>query len=386
MRRSITSFALSLMALASYGQVTNQGGLIYLKNTDVTISGDVDNSGTIVNDGTVSVSGNWTNTGKYKAAAGTLILNGDLVQHITHNRDSIYIWILKGSGAKILNDDAEVLKDLQFNGAVLTTQGGAVTVRNPGTITNPSATGYVNGLLYLEGSGKKFYPIGKNGTYVPVTLENVNGSPDVLLGFEAFEPNPGQPGNGIKILSNKRYWQLTKRGTGAFSGSLITLTLAADETIGSPSDVVVAESDAADQSYRSIGQLAFSATGDGTTVTSNLLITGSFFALATSGQLDETAIYVPNAFSPAAPSPEDQTIKVYGNQVAPEEFQFQVFSKWGNLIFESRSLQEMQSTGWRGIGNVTNTDATLGVYTYVMRGKFVRGNSFNKTGTITAIK
>jgi hypothetical protein len=386
MRRSIIVLSFSLLAFGGFGQVTNLGGLIYVKNTDLTVPGDVDNTGTIINDGTISVGGNWTNTGKYSPAAGTFILTGDAAQNITHNKDSIYIWILKGNGPKILKDNAEVLKDLQFNNALLTTQGGSVTVRNPGTITNPSANGYVNGLLFLEGTGKKFYPIGKNGTYVPVTLENVDGSPDVLLGFEAFEPNPGQPGAGVKSLSAKRYWQLSKRGTGTFKGSLITLTVAGDEAFTVPNDVIVAESDAADQTYRSIGQQSFTESGGVRTVTSNMLVTGSFFALSLSGELDETAIYVPNAFSPAAPSPEDQTIKVYGNQVAPEDFQFQVFSKWGNLIFESRSLQEMQTTGWRGTGNVTHTEANLGVYTYVMRGKFLRGDSFNKTGTITVIK
>jgi hypothetical protein len=384
MRLSII-IGFSLLTLASQGQVTNKGGLIFIKNTDFTVLGDVDNAGTLINDGTVSVGGNWTNAGKYKPAAGTFILTGDVTQNIAHNKDSIYTWILKGSGEKILKDEADVLKDLQFNTAVLTTQGGAVTVRNPGTITNPSANAYVNGLLFLEGTGKKFYPVGKNGKYVPATLENVDGTPELVLGFEVFEPNSGLPGAGIKTVSSRRYWQLTKRGTGTFNGSLITLAVASDEGIGSLDDVVVAESDGADQTYRSIGQQSVTKT-DVTTITSSQIVTGSFFALGIGGPLDETTIYVPNAFSPAASNPEDQAIKVYGNQLAGEDFQFQVYSKWGNLIFESRSLAEMQSTGWRGTGNATHTEANLGVYTYVMRGKFIRGDSFNKTGTITVIK
>lgn len=385
MPRLIFFFLFGALTLTGSAQLLNQGRLIFVKNTDLSVVGNFDNKGTVVNNGTVSLGGDWTNTGKYTAGTGTFILNGNVAQNIIHNKDSVFIWVLNGKGEKILKDQADILKELRFNATLLTTQGGNITIRSTGDITNTSSTAYVNGLLFREGTGKKFYPIGKNGRYVPVTLENVDGTNDLILGFEAFEPNAGLPGLGVKSLSTKRYWQMTKRGNGTFNGSLITLSLATDQDTSSPTDMIVAEALAADQKYRSIGQSAISTTNN-PSITSSALITGSFFAVGVSELLDETSIFIPNAFSPAATNPDDQVIKIYGDFLSPDDFEFQVFSKWGNVIFETRSLQEMRTTGWNGNGNEISTDASLGVYSYVLRGKFASGNSFTKNGTITVLK
>ena len=340
MLRRTLFFLFSGLAFTGTAQLLNQGRLIYVKNTDLSVVGNFDNKGTVVNNGTLSLGGDWTNTGKYTAGTGTFILNCAVAQNITHNKDSVFVWVLNGKGEKILKDQAEILKELRFNTAILTTQGGSVTVRSQGEVTNATSTAYVNGLLFREGTGKKFYPIGKNGRYVHVTLESIDGSSDLILGFEAFEPNTGLPGLGVKSLSAKRFWQMTKRGNGTFNGSLITLSLANDQDTSSPSDMIVAEALGADQKYRSIGQSAISTTNN-PSITSSALITGSFFAVGVSELLDETSIFIPNAFSPAATNPDDQSIKIYGDFLQRAGFENDVSPFAKNLKFKIVRRQEI---------------------------------------------
>ncbi len=361
----------------------NQSELIYIKDAVFTVKGDFQNQGKIINQGTITVSGSWVNENKYFASTGKFILNGDVAQTVRHNKDSFHILILSGNGEKIWQEEAAVVKDVSFSNALLTTQAvGALIVRKGGTITGASANGYVNGLLFREGTGQQDFPIGKGGKYLPVSLTNVAGSNDVMLGLEIKEPNTGaQVGSAVKSVSQIRYAELTKR-TGTFDGSPISLTIASDEAQTPTQDLIVAESTTQNGVYRNLGQGSLS----GTTITSSFSVTGSFFALALSEPLDENAVFIPNAFSPASTNAEEQVIKIYSNQLAPEEFEFLIFSKWGNVIFQSNSLADMKTTGWNGINKENGELVSLGVYTYTARGKFINGKTFEKTGNITLIR
>ena len=361
----------------------NQSELIYVKNTDFCVKGDFQNQGKIINQGTVSVSGNWTNGNKYFASTGKFVLNGDVTQVVRHNKDSFHILVLTGTGEKIWQEEAEVVKEVTFNNSLLTTQAsGALIVRDGGIITGASATGYVNGLLFREGVGLRDFPIGKGGKYLPVSLSNIAGSSDVMLGFEIKEPNTGaQPGAAVKSVSQIRYAELTKRN-GTFDGSPINLTIGADENQTPSQDLIIAESTLQNGVYRNLGQGNLS----GTIISSGFLITGSFFALALSEPLDANAVFIPNAFAPSSSNAEEQIIKIYSDQLAPEEFEFLVFSKWGNVIFQSNSLADMKTTGWNGINKDSGELLSLGVYTYTARGKFINGKTFEKTGNITLIR
>ncbi len=383
------SIALSILILVMLSitmeaqTIVNKGRLIYVKGTDLSVKGDFQNMGTVQNSGIISISGNWTNNNKYLASTGTFVLNGDLAQQVLHNKDSFHILILKGIGEKFLQDEAQIVKDVQFSSSILTTQGtGAMIALNGSQILGASATGYVNGLLVREGLGSREYPIGKGGKYLPVTLTSITGTNDVMVGLEIKEPNTGaQPGATLKAISQLRYAELTTR-KGIFNGSPITLTIGVDEDQSSPLDLVVTESITQNGQYRNLGQSNLTATS----ITSSFLVTGTFFAIGVGDLLDQNAIYVPNALSPSAPNLEDQTIKIYGDLLVPEDFEFKVFSKWGNIIFESNSLTEMKSTGWRGINRETGETLSLGVYTFATKGKFINGKNFEKTGTITMIR
>ncbi|MFW5760661.1 MAG: PKD domain-containing protein, partial [Cyclobacteriaceae bacterium] len=100
---------------------------------------------------------------------------------------------------------------------------------------------------------------------------------------------------------------------------------------------------------------------------------------------EQRVIYVPNIFSPAAVNPENQVVKVYGEGIASSDFLFKVVNRWGGTLFETNSLDLAQNSGWDGRAN-NGEMQTLGTYTYIVKGKFLDGETFEKIGTVTLAK
>ena len=102
--------------------------------------------------------------------------------------------------------------------------------------------------------------------------------------------------------------------------------------------------------------------------------------------LTKEVLYVPNAFSPYNNNAENRVVKVYGNNVSNEEFFFRIVNRWGKTMYETKSFTEANSVGWDGINNNTDVNQELNVYSYVLRGKFNEGDTFQRTGTVTLVK
>jgi len=102
--------------------------------------------------------------------------------------------------------------------------------------------------------------------------------------------------------------------------------------------------------------------------------------------LSKDELYIPNAFHPFAQNPENQVVKVYGNNIEENDFHFKIVNRWGKVMYETRSFNEANSVGWDGVNNNTDETLELNVFTYIVRGRFIEGESFEKTGTITQVK
>lgn len=55
-------------------------------------------------------------------------------------------------------------------------------------------------------------------------------------------------------------------------------------------------------------------------------------------------LFPPNAFSPNASLEEDREFRIYSEGIVDEGYQFLVFNRWGQVVFESISKQ----VGWDG--------------------------------------
>ena len=92
----------------------------------------------------------------------------------------------------------------------------------------------------------------------------------------------------------------------------------------------------------------------------------------------EAQIFIPDAFSPNNDGQNDilniKTLEV-------SKYTFQVFNRWGKMIFQSNA----QSEGWNGTTN--GTESPEGVYVYKVQFEgYGRPNVFVKTGTIVLLR
>ncbi len=97
-------------------------------------------------------------------------------------------------------------------------------------------------------------------------------------------------------------------------------------------------------------------------------------------------LYVPNAFNPRAINPENQVVKVYGNNVSEDGFFFKIVNRWGKVMYETRSFAEANNVGWNGVNNNTGEQQEMNVFTYLLRGKFIEGEEFQRVGTVTQVR
>ncbi len=97
-------------------------------------------------------------------------------------------------------------------------------------------------------------------------------------------------------------------------------------------------------------------------------------------------LYVPNAFNPNAVNPENQVVKVYGNNVSEDDFFFKIVNRWGKVMYETKSFAEANAVGWNGVNNNTSEQQELNVFTFLLRGKFIEGEKFVRVGTVTLVR
>ena len=88
-------------------------------------------------------------------------------------------------------------------------------------------------------------------------------------------------------------------------------------------------------------------------------------------------VFVPNAFSPNGDGSND-CLKVYSNCL--ETVLFRVYSRWGELIYESEDVDGC----WDGTNN--GSDLNTGVYTYTVQATLINGEEIDKKGNTTLFK
>ncbi|MEJ2593996.1 MAG: gliding motility-associated C-terminal domain-containing protein [bacterium] len=90
----------------------------------------------------------------------------------------------------------------------------------------------------------------------------------------------------------------------------------------------------------------------------------------------ESEMYMPNAFRPDGISPDFKPVYRFYNG---RYFLFQIFNRWGDLIFESNHPDE----GWNGTFNGRMVPS--GTYVYRLIYETLEAQKINKSGTVTVI-
>lgn len=95
-------------------------------------------------------------------------------------------------------------------------------------------------------------------------------------------------------------------------------------------------------------------------------------------------LFIPDAFSPSSLDSENSKVKVLGPDISNEDFNFKIFNRWGQIIFETTDFEFISTEGWSGEGETLPSQN--GTYTYTAQGKFIDGETFKEKGTITLLR
>ncbi|NQY11565.1 MAG: gliding motility-associated C-terminal domain-containing protein, partial [Flavobacteriales bacterium] len=101
----------------------------------------------------------------------------------------------------------------------------------------------------------------------------------------------------------------------------------------------------------------------------------------------EYILYTPNIFTPGDGNDLNNTFLPKGLGLENSVFNFYVFDRWGNLIFESTEYGDESTGGWDGTvqgrsGNIVQQD----VYVWVIETTDHKGNPHKYIGHVTVAK
>ena len=97
-------------------------------------------------------------------------------------------------------------------------------------------------------------------------------------------------------------------------------------------------------------------------------------------------LYIPNVFHPEASNAENRVVKIYGEGISDQNFAFRIYNRWGIVLYETTNLGAAQMEGWDGEAKGNGEMMATNVFTYLCRGQYEDGETFELTGTITLIK
>ena len=347
----------------------SNGSFVTNPTSKVAIKGDLRSAGNVSFQGRLTISGDIVNRQNFFEDGSTLLLNGE-TQTIETIDQSMGTLIVNGSGQKRLIGNLLIQNSLQLEQGIIASEG-ILQLAATATVSGGSSTSYVDGFLYHAGTGTKFYPVGRNGTYAPATLLNVTGN-DPVVGL-AYFPSPAIDGTPF-------HWQQqTLSGTYRGSRAELTFTVPNADYATYRDEVMVLGAERPGPDYVSLGQTSLREQGDRFAISSDQPSALPILTVGFDIAADTRNLYLPNAFSSSAPNPEDQCVKVYGQRISPNNFYLAIQDVWGNVMYETRSWEEASTTGWRGpIGSQEVTDT----YRYLLKGEFIGGKQFQQSGTI----
>ncbi|MGC3948152.1 MAG: gliding motility-associated C-terminal domain-containing protein [Chryseolinea sp.] len=371
------------VAGTSHAQIHNTSNLYVGSEAEVHVDGSVSNSGFVQNQGEMVVSGDWLNTNIYQGL-GRLTLAGNTTQRLSNNGNSFYSLRINSVGFIDWQDQVIIdnLLDLS-SGIVRVSDPSSLTLAPAATVAGGSTTSFVEGPMIVRGTGYKFLPIGKNGGYYPVEFLDVSGI-DPVVKVEAFDDVPAFRLEGYGRVKSNVYWQQTVL-SGTFSGSPVALGYNLPDATGNA--FAVYQSPAQTELFTDAGNTSLSNSNGLEKITTSSAITESFLVIGERVVVapGSEQFYFPTSISPEATDPNNRSVRVFGEQLTDDEFLFIVFNRWGQQVFESRSLEYMSTTGWSGQQQAGGTLASGG-YPYMLKGRFKNGESLQQKGMISIVR
>lgn len=351
------------------------------------VSGSLENDGDIFKSGELHILGDWQNNGQYHPLAGLTAFSGTSQQEINHGGQSFSRLQIDNEAGLSLISDISIDQEMDLREGILSVASGfQVFFAESADIFGGSSNSFIDGVAVHHGTGDKFFPIGTGGSYLPIELIGIRGN-NPQLAVTANVPHP-DAGSLVALdrVSNAQYWQI-RQLDGFFEDALVRVELLGSLDFDDITGLVVAASPQLEGEYVSLGNGEVSGSLRDGSIISGDATSLPIITLGKSNEFSvESEVLVPNAFAPASVVEADRRLSIYAVNLLPDSFVFSIFDRWGQIVYETSSVEEAVNDGWNGINQQTNEPAQFGVYSYYIRGFFSNGIPVQKRGTLTLFR
>ncbi|MEX1240697.1 MAG: gliding motility-associated C-terminal domain-containing protein [Cyclobacteriaceae bacterium] len=375
----LLSGAMMFLSCQAFSQGLYNQASLHINGVTLYVGGDIHNDGLLVNEGHLAFTGDWESEGNYKGS-GALDAQGHGTQRIFHFNQKVSDLLVNGWGTKYINGKINITGQFQLTAGIVHVSPEAVLrLKESALISGGSENSYVEGAITVEGIGYKFFPVGKNGTYVPLELLDVKGKlPEYSI--EVFEKAPVISIENV-IVRSDLYWERKDLG-GDFGGSPLAIYYD-PRNFQNPENMVILAGTDWEEPFMKITEVEHSAEARKlitlTNITAPIIMLGEI-----SSQWREADFYLSTALSPNASNPDNRKVKIFGERLAGEQFLFVVFDRWGNVVYENTSLEYMAGNGWDG-RSVTGDELVSGTYPFRLTAFDKTKKHFERKGVITII-
>ncbi|MCP4459454.1 MAG: hypothetical protein GY816_15750 [Cytophagales bacterium] len=418
MRSIIISISLLLIIQVTGQQFyVSDGATVNVSDgASLELGGDLENDGSIINNGNLSLYGDWVIDNMFNSINGTLTFSGLGNQTISPDIQTSGLTMESSGTVTFSGNDFLVIDEIRFTNGILTTDPDRPTkfsLAPTATTQEGSSSSYFQGKLSYQGPGDKFFPMGYQGQYAPITILNVTGTDQELTVYyenpNTFSPVPANLGDvtdrnqALLGVSEKGLWTIQKtNGTINsnpmymidFTNEEIPLTNDINHTFNSP---VIAYSDAPGGIYSSLGVvddinyfngsgIVTSERGVPTTFLDNQSSSPYYLAIALAPRIDpDGTLYVPEVFSPNASHDDNQRFRIFSDNISNDnviDFKLEIYNSFGAIVYTTDSFEEAKDIGWNGRNQKTNAKEVSGTYYYYLRLKKENGEAINNKGAL----
>ena len=363
------------------------------------VGGDLENEGTIINTGAISLYGDWTINNIFNGIQGDLFFLGGQNQMVMPPELLVNSMVLnQGGEVSFAGNEFIVTNDITFLNGVMKTEGDTRFILESNVrVVGGSNASYFQGKLSYQGSGIRKFPMGYEGVYAPITMLDVFGSnPEITVSFQT--PNQGipEPDPDLIGVSSNGIWEV-ELTQGAINGTPVQIDFQEEdlESFGVRNNIrhrvnspVIAVSDSPSGEYTSLGVESLFDSDSLTrgSITSELdyapeLNEVSYFAIGLAPRIDPNGlVYIPQIFSPAATDPNNQTFRIFGERILPDNFRLEIFNRFGAVVYSTLSFEEANQIGWNGVNQRTGNEEPSGIYYYQVTLTRINGQIENYNG------
>jgi len=210
----------------------------------------------------------------------------------------------------------------------------------------------------------------------------------------------GDSAQTLTVDTNGTYWVSVMNGIGCTGSDTVTITVSPNLSVNLGPDTTICTGDTLILDAGNAGATFNWSTGTATQ-TIAVSIAGNYFVEVTDSNsckaTDSIAItvditcgdvicgdvFVPNVFSPNGDAQND-VLYVYGGCI--ETMNFIIYDRWGELVYEAKSVSEAMDVGWNGKFKGNGKSMNPATFVYALTVTFKNGDEHSEKGNIALIR